>query len=693
MKKLLLAAAFVTSSIIGTMAQTTILYQAFSTSIPTGWTQQISTIDGGWRFGTAFGTNMQSNVHPQGDDAYIDAYDYNLSDTKGWDTLKTIGIDCSAQSAVLISLNYTFWVDDGNETATIIVSTDGGVTWHKAANLSNTTNTWVDSTVFNLSAYAAGQSNVMVGFTYYNGYPGNGYAAVGLAIENVDIYSPANYNVQVKSQNTPYFLQVGTPYTFSGVAANQGGDAITSMNMNYSVNHGTPVSQAISGITGFNALTNYSWSMNNTPSQFIPSSIGIDTIRFWASNLNGNPNVNTDTLVASFLVADSVKARAPLEEEYTGQSCVFCMVAAPNVDSVSTKNVLRSNIIRYHFPASGRDFMYNTTSSFVNTRVSYYSVPGGPAGYLDGTTLYPSTYQQSNPRLRYSSTTVQADQAVGSPIKIDITSSTYDAVKDSFYVSANITSYAPFNAGLKVQIALTIDSLYYYDDLSQDDPQKSFAPPIGKGVTGYSYQNAPDYYYPYVLRFPHVVEEMLPNANGTSLTAFTAGQTQTVSYGWKKNHSWGQYANGGGISGGKHLLDSTKYDSSSTGQFVVFVQANSAFGTGIPAKYVLQSASAPITGITALGLQQIAANGASFELYPNPTNNTTNLVFKLEQDQNVTVEVYNMLGEAVYATNAGMMSAEQHIISINGSNFRNGIYFVRFNTDNSTSTQKLVIQR
>jgi len=688
MKKLFLGATIMLGSILNTSAQTTILYQAFSTSIPSGWTQQLTTVDGGWQFGTAFESRMQGVVRAQGDDAFVDDYDNNDPAIKtGWDTLKTIAIDCSAQTTVLISLNYTFWIDDGNETATIIVSTDGGVTWHKAANLSNTTNTWVDSAVFNLSAYAAGQSNVMVGFTYYNGYPGNGYAAVGLAIENVDIYSPANYDVQVKSQNTPYFLQVGTPYTFSGVAANKGGDAITSMNMNYSVNHGTPVSQAISGITGFNSLTNYRWSMNNTPSQFTPSSIGVDTIRFWASNLNGNLNINTDTLVSIFFVADSIKPRAPLFEEFTGQSCVFCMVANPNVDSVTANNHA-VNIIKYHVPIPGRDFMYNATAGQVNPRETYYGVNSAPEGFLDGTSIYPSTYQQSNPALRYSATTLQP-QFTGSPIKIQITSSTYDLVKDSFYVSANITSYAPFNAGLKVQIALTIDSLYYYDDLSQDDPQKSFAPPIGKGVAGYSYQNAPDYYYPYVLKFPHVMEEMLPNANGTSLTAFTAGQTQTVSYGWKKNHGWGQYPHGGG----HNLLDSTAFDSSSTGQFVVFVQANSAFGAGIPAKYVLQSASAPVTGIIALGIQQIAANGPSFELYPNPTNNTTNLAFKLEQDQNVTVEVYNMLGEAVYATNTGMMSAGQHIISINGSNFRNGIYFVRFNTDNSTSTQKLVIQR
>jgi hypothetical protein len=181
---------------------------------------------------------------------------------------------------------------------------------------------------------------------------------------------------------------------------------------------------------------------------------------------------------------------------------------------------------------------------------------------------------------------------------------------------------------------------------------------------------------------------MFPNSgNGTSLGAFVSGGTQTISFGWKKNHPWGSY---------DHPVaqrDSDFYDSSSTGQFVVFVQTNAGIaGYGVPAKYIFQSASAPVTGITTLGVQNIT-EGVSFQMYPNPTNNNTNIAFKLENDKNVNVEVYNMLGEKVYTSNEGMMYAGQHIISINGSNLQNGVYFVRFTADNVPTTQKLIIQR
>jgi hypothetical protein len=174
-------------------------------------------------------------------------------------------------------------------------------------------------------------------------------------------------------------MQVGTPYTFSGTIDNFGGESILSMNMNYKVNGGPTQTQTISSIIGFDALTYYNWTLNAIP--FTPTSTGTYTIKYWADNLNGN-NVDqhhaNDTLTATFLAAASVIPKHALYEEYTGQSCVFCMVADPNVDSVETTNAATSNIIRYHIPASGRDFMYNETTPLAMARSNYYNVTSGP---------------------------------------------------------------------------------------------------------------------------------------------------------------------------------------------------------------------------------------------------------------------------------------------------------------------------
>jgi len=505
-------------------------------------------------------------------------------------------------------------------------------------------------------------------------------------INSINLHTPGNQDVNVLNQSIPHMVQVNKPYSFNGSVSFSGNNTISNANMNYSINGGAVKTQTISSLSN---NTSTQWNMDAMP--FTPTSTGAYTVKYWIDGLNaGN---GADTLVAKFLAVDSVLTKQALYEEYTGQSCVFCMVAAPNMDSVYNNNAYNSNIIRYHVPIPERDFMYTATAGFVNVRESYYGVNGAPDGYMDGSFLNPSTYQQGNPGLRYSSTTVQDEDAVGSPFKITFSKARYNLSTDSFEVTANFTAYATFAAGLIAQIALTIDSITYQYDLSMEDPASTFAVckciPGSKGASG-SCSDCPDYYYDFTLKYPHVAEEMFPSSGGgTKLAAFTSGQTQTLSFAWKRNHPWGNYDRDT-IQG-----DSDHYDSSLTAQFVAFVQTNTAIASqGVPAQYVFQSASAPITGVSKdAGVAEIS-NGVPFKMYPNPANNNTTLAFNLSQNQNVNVQVYNILGEAVYTANEGMLSSGQHSLLINSTSLKNGIYLVRLITDNGGATlQKLIIQR
>src|SRR6185312_13604102 len=392
-------------------------------------------------------------------------------------------------------------------------------------------------------------------------------------IKTINLHTAGNQDVTVLNQNIPHLLQVNKPYSFNGSVSFTGNNAISSANMNYSINGGAVKTHAISGL---NSHASIQWSMDAIP--FTPTSTGVYTVKYWVNNINGlNAGNGADTLVAKFLAVDSVLTKQALYEEYTGQSCVFCMIAAPNMDSSYNNNAYNSNIIRYHVPIPARDFMYNVTAGFVNVRESYYGVNGAPDGYMDGSFLNPSTYQQSNPGLRYSSTTIQDEDAVGSPFKITFSKARYNLSTDSFEVTTNITAYADFNAGLIAQVALTIDSITYKYDLSMDDPAGEFhkcACVPGSNSGSGSCSNCPDYYYDFTLKFPHVAEEMFPNSgSGTKLAAFTSGQTQTLSFAWKRNHPWGNYDHNAA------QRDSDYYDSSLTAQFVAFVQTNTAIAS------------------------------------------------------------------------------------------------------------------
>ena len=80
-------------------------------------------------------------------------------------------------------------------------------------------------------------------------------------------------------------------------------------------------------------------------------------------------------------------------------------------------------------------------------------------------------------------------------------------------------------------------------------------------------------------------------------------------------------------------------------------------------------------------------------VYPNPFNETTNIEFSLNKDENVVVSVYNMLGEKVYSLNNGTMSQGDHMIQLNGANLSSGLYMVSLTAGDNTITRKVSLNK
>jgi hypothetical protein len=657
-----------------------ILFQSFETTktaMPASWSENViasAVTNKGWQFNNTYGTTMNSYIAPHTYCTFVDDYDNNWPAAKvNYDTLRTPVMNCSAYSHVFLCCDYNFWLDEGAETATLAISTNGGKTWTTAINFPNTDGGWADSSFFDISSYAAGQANVMAAFCYYDGYKTSyTYAATLMGIDNVDFYAPMSYDLSVSTQNQTAFLQAGSPYVFSGSINNFGTTTITSMDMNYSVNGGPVQTQTISGISGFAELTSYNWSLGSIP--FTPPSPGMYTIKFWANNLNGanvDQNHSNDTLTETFMALSTLQAKTPLYEDVIGQSCYYCMLSAPNVDSVVANNPGKLNTLHYHVPyPTTPDYMWSVNQALATFYESYYSVSGTPTGMLDGVSLYPGALAAPQD---LSSPNVRTEAAQGSPFSINITSFTYDPLTLMYNATATITSYGTFAAGLIARAAISNDSIIYTQDYSSDDPKSSFAPPTGTTTGG-----TPDYLYWYTMHFSSVVEDMMPSTAGTTLAAFTPTSSQNLTLSWKKNHAWS--------------LTGKTYPYDSAGdRLTVFIQDPTGIpAMDIPAKYVYQSASIPATIV--LGMQELT-DGTSFNMYPNPTNKLTTLTYNLTKDQQVSIEVYNMLGEKVYSVDNGQMGAGDHTTSIDCSALQSGVYFVRMTTDGATTTRRLVIQQ
>ncbi len=83
----------------------------------------------------------------------------------------------------------------------------------------------------------------------------------------------------------------------------------------------------------------------------------------------------------------------------------------------------------------------------------------------------------------------------------------------------------------------------------------------------------------------------------------------------------------------------------------------------------------------------------SMSAYPNPFNPTTTLEFTLPSTSNVELTVHDILGREVTHENLGRLTAGQHVIHINGSEWSSGIYFATLKPPARSQTTKLLLLR
>jgi len=651
MKKLLLASTLFLLVAFNSDAQVIFSqdFQSNGNSIPAGWKQQNASAaptNLGWQFGTYAGGYFGSyDVPYHGNMAFVNDDDNNHPTTQNYDTLYSPIINLSSYSKIFISFDvwyYQYYIG----TATLAASTDGGHTWATLDTNGGSSGFNWRTAVYDISSLG-GQSNVMFAFTYSDG----GYTLLGECINYVSVYVPDGLDLGITQQNLTFLCGKGNPFTVSGTLRNFGSSTIHSMRLNYSVNGAPVVSHPLTGLN-IPELTNYSFTH---PIPWVPSIAGNNVMKIWADSINGNnmdQNHANDTLSTTFLVMDSIQVKAPLIEEFSQASCGPCLYYAPTFDSIDDSVQTFCNTIHYHVNWPGRDFINNVTEDAIYPRVNLYVVPGVPDVYIDGSGSSTLTYNG-----------LQKEKAIGSPFKIMI-NATYKPATRTYNVTTDIKSYAQLSAGLKAFVVLTVDTIKYQNDQSLEDPQYGFEPPIG-GTPG----GDPDNIYPYTLDFPQVVETIMPDGYGTTLGSFIPGQTQTLNLSWTKNHAWAD------------SNKSWKYDSIGT-HITVFVQDSVS-------KYVYQSAIA--VPIITTGIEEIS-DGIGFEIFPNPASQQTTIAFSLKQEQEVTIEIYSVLGENVYSIPTRTIAAGNHFETIQTKTWSPGIYFVRFRTANGTSVKKLVVE-
>ena len=79
--------------------------------------------------------------------------------------------------------------------------------------------------------------------------------------------------------------------------------------------------------------------------------------------------------------------------------------------------------------------------------------------------------------------------------------------------------------------------------------------------------------------------------------------------------------------------------------------------------------------------------------FPNPFNPTTNIKFGLPKESNVTLRIFNILGEEVATLVNKVMPAGFHTVNFDASRLTSGLYIYRIEADNFVQVKKMMLMK
>ncbi|MCL4540263.1 MAG: T9SS type A sorting domain-containing protein [Bacteroidetes bacterium] len=117
---------------------------------------------------------------------------------------------------------------------------------------------------------------------------------------------------------------------------------------------------------------------------------------------------------------------------------------------------------------------------------------------------------------------------------------------------------------------------------------------------------------------------------------------------------------------------------SSTGRSYHFTDNQVISGDSYTYKIVEVSTNGATKDLSTLSVTvNVPKTYALYQNYPNPFNPSTTIRFDLKEQSNVTLAVYNVLGQRVLEDNYGMMNAGRFNENVNMERFASGVYFYR----------------
>lgn len=343
-----------------------------SGSVPTGWSNQTLASDGGWKVGTPSALSSQYwTVVANGSTRIAASNDDACNCNKSQDYLVTPPLDLSAVNAAVLSVDVFFQANvfqGATERLTVEVSTDNLTTWEEVEDLHGHGG-W-DTHLIDLSAHA-GHDSVFIAFHYDDG----GGWLYGGGIDNVTVQVPALLDAKMEEVHAQKYGEEMGENHIATTIFNNGVNAITSLEVSYSVNGGAPVVATESGLN-IEPFTAYEFH-HPTPWTADASGLYDVTVEITAVNGGSDEEAANNSLSAETEIFPHVVAPNRIDEY---------LLAAPIFTTIATSaNQLDKPTDLDFFPILGKNELWvvnERTEALGGSTLTIYNPDSSAAEFL-----------------------------------------------------------------------------------------------------------------------------------------------------------------------------------------------------------------------------------------------------------------------------------------------------------------------
>ncbi|MEI7594881.1 MAG: T9SS type A sorting domain-containing protein [Bacteroidota bacterium] len=302
-----------------------------------------------------------------------------------------------------------------------------------------------------------------------------------LAIDDIVIKTVYSLDAEITEIKTSSIHIDAGNYDITGSIKNLGSTSITSFNVSYSIDGGSP--SANYTVNGINLVTDS--TINFTHNIPAPLSIGTHICTVTISNINGgNDEYNTNNSLSKQLcIASQAVAKMPLYEGFSSSTCGPCASFNSSIfNPWVVTNDANINYIKYqvNWPGTGDPYYIAEAGD----RVEYYNVIGAPTMIADGLEIN------------------------GSAMDLDAAKTNANNERSAFLINST-----PTYSGKNVYIPISITPYITSSNLTVH------AVICEKLTTGNHSSNGET-------SFHHVMMAMLPSSSGTNVN-FTDGTVYT----------------------------------------------------------------------------------------------------------------------------------------------------------------------